>query len=42
MQITKPFDPPPRLPELGFDLLVITSAQRMLTVTLPFICAGIY
>jgi beta-carotene hydroxylase len=42
MQTTKRFDPPPRLPELGLDLLVITPAQRGLTVTLPFICAGIY
>ncbi len=42
MQITKQFDPPPRLLELGLDLLRITPAQRVLTVALPFIFAGIY
>lgn len=39
---TKQFERPPKLPELGLDLLRITPAQRVLTVTLPFIFAGIY
>ena len=42
MQTPKPFDPPPKLSELGMDLLVITPAQRGLTVGIPFACAGIY
>src|SRR5689334_19906324 len=42
MRTTRQHDPPPRLSELGLDLLRITPAQRVLTVMLPFIFAGIY
>ena len=42
MQTTRQFESPPRLPELGLDLCKITPAQRVLTVALPFIFAGIY
>jgi beta-carotene hydroxylase len=42
MQTSNHFDPPPRLSELGLDLLRLTPAQRILTLLLPFIFAGIY
>src|SRR5438034_7165960 len=36
------FEPPPKLSELGKELLELTAAQRVLTLALPFIFAGIY
>jgi beta-carotene hydroxylase len=42
MPATNPFDPPPKLGDLGLDLLELTPAQRLLTLALPFTFAGIY
>jgi beta-carotene hydroxylase len=42
MPTTPRFHPPPRLSELGLDLLKLTAAQRALTLGVPFIFAGIY
>src|SRR6266446_3608197 len=36
------FEPPPKLSELGRDLLELTPGQRVLTLALPFIFAGMY
>src|SRR2546423_448117 len=36
------FQPPPKLSELGKDLLELTAAQQVLTLAVPFIFAGIY
>jgi len=36
------FAPPPKLSELGKDLLELTAGQRVLTLALPFVFAGIY
>src|SRR5437870_3762781 len=36
------FEPPPKLSELGKDLLELTATQRVLTLAVPFIFAGIY
>jgi len=36
------FVPPPKLAELGIDLLVINPVQRWLTILVPFLCAGFY
>jgi beta-carotene hydroxylase len=42
MPTNKQFDPPPRLPELGLDLLEITPGQRLWTITVPFILIVLY
>jgi beta-carotene hydroxylase len=42
MQIKAHNQPPPKLPELGLDLMQITLAQRVLAICLPFIFVGIY
>jgi beta-carotene hydroxylase len=41
-QTTKNYAPPPRLSELGLDLLQITSWQRTTTIVLPFFLTAIY
>ena len=39
---TTPPEPPPRLSELGSDLLSVTVVQRVFTLIVPFIFAGLY
>ena len=41
-KLTIKFEPPPKLSELGKDLLELTAGQRGLTLALPFIFTGIY
>ena len=41
-KLTIKFEPPPKLSELGRDLLELTTGQRVLTLALPFIFVGIY